>query len=551
MPPPADAHAAPPDAPGAAAPPAEEPPADAGEIVVPEALPTPDPAVEASAGIPQPLPLRGQYDAVVVGGGLLGLTVGSLLAHAGRQVLLLERGTALGGLCRPADPEGEPGDLGAMFLPGCGAQGVIEGLVRRLNLPIALDMPDPIVQVALSRHRLSLFRDPERWWAEVRREFPDELPAWKALFLEMDGLVEDRASLLTLLPPVPPDGWRDRVRLESVMLVRGWVGGAAPLIRRVRQAMTTPFRETLAARGFGEASQAIFDAWLWFLRLRDAGECSTLEAAVALQRLRHGLCVVSEGLGRLVERLTEQFQRDGGDLRLEAPVRRCRVERGRVVGVEMATGATTRAPRVITDLPPDMLARILPPRRGWLERGRPVAGPWAPLTRGEGMAVSIPENFLPSELGVLCLVVPERNRPVREGNCVAVRRLPGTGNAGALPGPCRLEVAQAIAANGPAVDSGDATMLAALDRIVPGVGEALVARTHFPSGALEAVWDRPAAALSYAGPDREWFGGRGPGHASGWPGLLVMGDWTYPGRLLAEGIEEAVGVADAILAHGQ
>jgi hypothetical protein len=30
-----------------------------------------------------------------------------------------------------------------------------------------------------------------------------------------------------------------------------------------------------------------------------------------------------------------------------------------------------------------------------------------------------------------------------------------------------------------------------------------------------------------------------------------MGDWTYPGRLLAEGIEEAVGVADAILAHGR
>jgi glycine/D-amino acid oxidase-like deaminating enzyme len=551
MPPPADAPAAPADVPGAAVPPAEGPPADAGEFVVPEALPTSDPAAEAAAATAQPVPLRGQYDAVVVGGGLAGLVVGSLLVRAGRQVLLLEKGTALGGLCRPADSEGEPGDLGAMFLPGCGAQAALEDLARRLQLSVALAAPDPILQVALPRHRLSLFRDPERWWAEVQREFPDELPAWKALFFEMDGLVEDRANLLTLLPPVPPEGWRNRARLESVMLVRGWVGGAAPLIRRVRQAMTTPFRETLAARGFGEASQAIFDAWLWFLRLRDAGECSTLEAAVALQRLRHGLCVVSEGLGRLVERLAEQFQQDGGDLRLEAPVRRCRVERGRVVGVEMATGATTRAPRVITDLPPDALGRILPARRRWFESGRPAAGPWTPRTRGEGMALSIPEAFLPSELGTLCLVVPERSRPAREENLVMVRRLAGPGGKAAPDGVCRLEVARAVAATGPAAAPLDTTLLAALDRILPGVSEALAARALFPSGALETVWGRPAAALSYAGPDREWFGGRGPGHASGWPGLLVMGDWTYPGRLLAEGIEEAVGVADAILAHGR
>jgi hypothetical protein len=111
-----------------------------------------------------------------------------------------------------------------------------------------------------------------------------------------------------------------------------------------------------------------------------------------------------------------------------------------------------------------------------------------------------------------------------------------------------LEMARAVAAAGqPEGEPFDAALLAAADQVVPGIRDVLAARTPLPSAALEALWGRPGAALSYAGPDREWLGGRGHGCVSGWPGLLVTGEWTYPGRLLAEVLEGAIGVAESIL----
>jgi hypothetical protein len=57
------------------------------------------------------------------------------------------------------------------------------------------------------------------------------------------------------------------------------------------------------------------------------------------------------------------------------------------------------------------------------------------------------------------------------------------------------------------------------------------------------------AAVRYATDSRAWLGRRGLPHRVGWPGLLAVGEWTYPGRLISDVVEGAMRVADIIAAE--
>ena len=89
----------------------------------------------------------------------------------------------------------------------------------------------------------------------------------------------------------------------------------------------------------------------------------------------------------------------------------------------------------------------------------------------------------------------------------------------------------------------------ALDGVIPGVEDIAVHQWLVPAHALAARWGRPSAAVRYTMDSRAWLGRRGHSHRVGWPGLLAVGEWTYPGRLLADVVEGAMRVADVIAAE--
>ncbi len=78
--------------------------------------------------------MRGQIsnncDAVILGGGLAGLTTGYLLGQAGRSVTLVEREASLGGLARTVETRGFCFDLGGHRFITCDAE--VDAFVREL-----------------------------------------------------------------------------------------------------------------------------------------------------------------------------------------------------------------------------------------------------------------------------------------------------------------------------------------------------------------------------------------------------------------------------------
>jgi len=78
--------------------------------------------------------LKGNYDAVVIGAGLGGLTCGALLAKNGFSVLVAEQGPKVGGCCASFEHEGFAFDNGLCFLLGCEPGAVVYQTLVELNL---------------------------------------------------------------------------------------------------------------------------------------------------------------------------------------------------------------------------------------------------------------------------------------------------------------------------------------------------------------------------------------------------------------------------------
>ena len=506
---------------------------------------SPPALVPASAGTG-----RSAWDVVVVGGGIGGLAVAGLLARAGRAVLLLEASPSLGGACLGVTQEGHPYDPGVGLIAGAGPGGALAALCERLQIALPTVACDPTLQVALPQHRVDLTRSVEGWWPEFRREFPDDESGWHELVSDLAFLAAEREELARRLPPLPPDGWRDRFRCWRRLTLQRAIGVTRPAARALHSAAVTPFRQTLGEYGLGAASRQALEACLWYLLIRGPDECSTLEAALALQRLRDGLAVAPGGPAALADHLAQRIREHGGEIRLRTRAARCLTKRGRVSGVTTTTGETIRARWVVTDVPPDVLmGELWPVARGPFRRRRSAPGPWEPRCIAQVLGVAIPETFLPSALGYHCLVVEDTERPARDDNLVFVRRMvdgPGEGAGGGLAHLCVGRfVPPSMSADGEGLGRA---LLDALDRVIPGVERVAVHRWLAPASVLAELWGRPLGAVRYAIDSRAWLGRRGFPHRVGWPGLLAVGEWTYPGRLLSDVAEGAARVAGLIAA---
>lgn len=493
---------------------------------------------------------RSAWDVVVVGGGVGGLAAAGLLANAGRTVLLLEASAQVGGSCRGIAQDGYRYDLGGGLITGADPGGAVAALCERLQIGLPTAVCDPAVQVALPRHRVNLSRSAEGWWPEIRREFPDDEEAWHELVSDLASLARDREDLVRRLPPLPPDGWLDRFRCWRSLTLQRATGMARPATRKLQAAAATPFHETLEEYGLGAASRQALEACLWYLSLRGAEECSTLEAALALQSLREGPAVAPGGPMALTDLLAGRLRALGGDIRLQTRAERCLVERGRIAGVTTATGETIRARWVVTDVPPDVLTGDLwPTARGGVRRRPPPAGPWTPRCVAQVLGVAIPEAHLPSELGYHCLVVPDASRPARDENLVVVRRMIDGRADGATRGSVCLCVERFVPPSAADDEAVRRALLEALDHVVPGVERVAAHQWFAPTSRLAELWGRPTATVRYTAESRAWLGRRGFSHRVGWPGLLAVGDWTFPGRLLADVAGGAMRVADIIAAE--
>src|ERR1700712_783386 len=122
------------------------------------------------------------YDIIIIGAGMGGLTAAALLAHAGYRVLTLEGHIAPGGCASSFERKRPDGtryvfDVGATLFAGFGPGGAHDWVAQKLGIRWPVRRLEPAMQVWLPDRMVTRWGD-ERWVAERRLAFPAQ--AWEA-----------------------------------------------------------------------------------------------------------------------------------------------------------------------------------------------------------------------------------------------------------------------------------------------------------------------------------------------------------------------------------
>lgn len=287
-----------------------------------------------------------EFDTLIIGAGMAGLTAGALLAEAGERVLVLEAHDKPGGYAHTFEVGGYGLCAQVHYVFGCGEGEPIDVLLRRLGLErdVTFERLDPEgfdhVVVAGERHRIP------NGHAKHRDRLIARYPSARTPLIRYFDAVMAIERELDLFP--------SRVSLRDVV--------TAPLrfpkLLRYRDAtLTTLFDETRMPRRLravlaGQAGDYLLPP----------SQVSLLLHVALVRAYDRGAYYPTRHFSHFIDAIARSLaSRPGCELRLRARVERILLERGRVMGVTLQGGETLTARRYVSNADPRSTAALLPP----------------------------------------------------------------------------------------------------------------------------------------------------------------------------------------------
>ena len=275
------------------------------------------------------------YDVVVIGGGVGGLSTAALCQKAGMKTLVLEQSERIGGCCSTYETEGFHFDVGASVVE---MPGAFEELFKRLGLPREKYVPfvpvDPIYD----------FRDNSRGvqfsypasieeTAEVIARFsPEDARSFMAFAKKFTPIISGLVDNFFYLPCAS--------FLDSLKLVVNY-----PRMLQVLPMFVTTHQKVVA-RYFKNEDVRASMAFQSFYGGLPPDLCAGLYAIIGL--LEHeGIFYPPGGMIRIPAGIQRAFEDLGGETRFNARVVRVMVEDRRALGVELWDGSEIRARNVV------------------------------------------------------------------------------------------------------------------------------------------------------------------------------------------------------------
>jgi len=305
---------------------------------------------------------RSSYDVAVVGGGHNGLTAAAYLARAGLRTIVLEKNAVAGGAA--LTEEFHPGfrNSVASYTVSLLDPGVISDLdlhkhgLRIIERPAANYMPIDGEQgffwpygMAAKLAEITKFsaRDAERY------------PAYDAALERAASVLRD---LTRTTPPNAGGGWIELLKVAGIG--RRVLGLSLEDQRLLTDLFTKSAADFLEPWFENEHVKALF-AFDGIV----GSYASPWTPGTAYVLLHHCFGEVNGkmgvwghavgGMGAISQAMARSAVAAGAEIRLDAPVRRVVVEKGRAVGVELHSGEVVRARAVAANVGPKLLFRDL------------------------------------------------------------------------------------------------------------------------------------------------------------------------------------------------
>lgn len=489
------------------------------------------------------------YDAIVIGAGVGGLTAAALLAHDGWRVLVLDGHIEPGGCAssfRRKRPDGSSYifDVGATLFGGFQRGGAHDWVARRIGVRFPVVPIEPAMQVHLPDRSVTRYGDPRAWREERRRAFPSQAAAAERFWHNQEAIADIAWRFARRYPPMPPETLSDLVGLLPAL--RPEMAGLLPHLER-------SVGHELRRYGLSDpALRTFLDAQLLISAQVTADDCAWLFGSAALDLPRQGVFYPAGGAWSIAHTLADALLRDGGELRQRSWVERVLVRDRRAYGVRLTSGEELHARHIIANTTiwdlPGLLGEAAP--AGLRRRAARVPAGWGAFT----LYLGLDESVIPAGAAEHHQVVQDYAAPLGEGNSVFISLHPAADSERAPAGQravtisTHTEVGQwwAARAAGRAAyierkEAMTARLLAALDRAMPGASAGVRYRqagtpisfqryTRRARGMVGGIPQTPARSGLHS------FGPR----AAGIDHLWLVGDSIFPGQSTAAVTQGAI-----------
>ena len=282
-------------------------------------------------------PLEDEWDAIVIGSGMGGLTAAALLAqHAGKRVLVLERHYTAGGFTHTFHRPGYEWDVGVHYIgqvqdPASPVRAAFDHVTEgRLRWNA---MPDVYDQIRIAGRVYEFHSGFERFRDGLVAAFPTESAAIDRYLAAVSSCVK-AGNLYFAEKAIPPIAARLAGGLMRAPFLR-WAGRTTEDVL----ASITTNRELV-----GVLTAQWGDYGL------PPGQSSFAAHAIIAQHYFNGASYPVGGASQIAASIAPAIERTGGKIVVSAEVDKIVLDKsGRAAGVRMAGGREFRAPVIVSD----------------------------------------------------------------------------------------------------------------------------------------------------------------------------------------------------------
>ena len=246
-----------------------------------------------------------EYDVIIIGAGIGGLTDGNILAKNGMKVLILEKNFAPGGGVSTYYRNGYPIDI-SHAIPSLNEGAFLREMFEYLNVYKKLEflkLNKTFIFVTVNQNKpIFCYADFDRYAEELKSYFPDEAENVKRLFNEIK-VVWSKELLKTYYNPSP-------LLLLSYPIL-------FPRSFKYRNYTFEQFLNRFIKSA--QVKEVISVGWPY---LGEVKECLSALYMISMLGAYHqdGSYFIKGGFGRLVEVLISNFKDSGGDILLNTEV---------------------------------------------------------------------------------------------------------------------------------------------------------------------------------------------------------------------------------------